>query len=101
MIAQLPQIAAFAAAERGSGRPDELDRATTELLSELQAQAAVPAFHFYVTVEHPEKGEKGFYLDTDSDRFNDVMKAIILRRKALKLFGYKFIEAIDLGSSPF
>ncbi|MBD3883843.1 hypothetical protein IFO70_18945 [Phormidium tenue FACHB-886] len=89
----------------GSGRSiDELDRATAELLSELelQAQAAtLQTFHFYVTVEHPDKGEQGFYLDTTRERFADVMSAITARRQELKLFGYKLIEAIDLGTLPF
>jgi hypothetical protein len=40
------------------------------------ATPVVPAtYHWYITVGHPEKGEHGFYLDTVSDRFADVMDA--------------------------
>lgn len=90
---------------RGSGRlVDELDRATVQFLSELELQAqtiAPQTFHFYITVKHSTKGEHGFYLDTVSDRFTDVMNAINARRQDLGLFGYRFVESIDLGTLPF
>ncbi|MBI4739010.1 hypothetical protein HY772_05630 [Candidatus Woesearchaeota archaeon] len=89
--------------------PDTQALAQSELNAYIESQAIAldlergsgRTYHWYVTVVHQTKGESGFYLDTTSDRFTDVVNAVTARRLDLGLVGYRFFEAIDLGDLPF
>lgn len=71
---------------------------------ELQTVPAVPTLPIFihiVTLRHPATGdEQTLEVETTSDRFVDVYRAICWLRAEKKLLGYQIFETLDLNN-PF
>jgi hypothetical protein len=57
--------------------------------------------HIVTLIKRSTGDEVSFKVETESDRFSDVMLAINIHRAAHRLFGYELFEALPCNEPPF